>query len=47
MDLKYDAFISYRHCDVDQFVAKNLHKKLEAFKLPKASKELLSSGAKS
>lgn len=33
--LEYDAFISYRHCELDQFVAINLHKKLEKFKLPK------------
>ena len=33
--MKYDAFISYRHGGVDQFVAETLHKKLEAFKLPK------------
>lgn len=32
---KYDAFISYRHCQPDQFVAQNLHKQLEMFKLPK------------
>lgn len=32
----YDAFISYRHAELDQFVAENLHKKLEAFKLPKS-----------
>lgn len=31
---KYDAFISYRHCQPDQFVAENLHKQLEAFSLP-------------
>ncbi|MCR4648238.1 MAG: toll/interleukin-1 receptor domain-containing protein [Lachnospiraceae bacterium] len=30
----YDAFISYRHCELDKFVAVTLHKKLEAFKLP-------------
>lgn len=34
-NLKYDAFISYRHVDPDQFVAENLHKQLEAFRLPK------------
>ncbi|MBO4346387.1 MAG: TIR domain-containing protein [Lachnospiraceae bacterium] len=34
-DKKYDAFISYRHTELDKFVAINLHKKLEAFKLPK------------
>lgn len=30
----YDAFISYRHSDLDKFVAENLHKRLEAFRLP-------------
>lgn len=30
----YDAFISYRHSEADKFVAENLHKKLEAFKMP-------------
>lgn len=30
----YDAFISYRHADLDKFVAENLHKQLEAFHLP-------------
>lgn len=33
-NVHYDAFISYRHCELDMFVAKNLHKTLEAFKLP-------------
>ncbi len=32
---KYDAFISYSHGGIDQFVAENLHKKMETFKLPK------------
>ena len=36
--VKYDAFISYRHSELDKFVAVNLHKKLEAFKLPKGVK---------
>ena len=31
---RYDAFISYRHTELDKFVAINLHRKLEAFKLP-------------
>lgn len=35
-NVKYDAFISYRHCELDKFVAENLHKQLEAFKIPKA-----------
>ena len=36
-DLKnvhYDAFISYRHSDLDMFVAKKIHKGLETFKVP-------------
>lgn len=33
---KYDAFISYRHSELDKFVAENLHKQLEAFRLPKS-----------
>ncbi|MBR4542780.1 MAG: toll/interleukin-1 receptor domain-containing protein [Lachnospiraceae bacterium] len=38
-DLKgvhYDAFISYRHSELDAFVAKNIHTKLESFRLPKS-----------
>lgn len=31
---RYDAFISYRHTELDKFVAENLIKQLEAFKLP-------------
>ncbi len=33
-EFKYDAFISYRHSQRDKFVAENLHKQLEAFKVP-------------
>ena len=32
---KYDAFISYRHSELDQFVAEKIQKYLEEFKLPK------------
>lgn len=32
--LHYDAFISYRHSDLDKFVAENLHKMLEAYRMP-------------
>lgn len=38
---KYDAFISYRHCDLDKFVAENLHRILENYDLPKNIKEKL------
>lgn len=38
---KYDAFISYRHCDLDKFVAENLHRILESYELPKEIKEKL------
>lgn len=33
---KYDAFISYRHTEPDKFIAENLHRQLEAFRLPKS-----------
>lgn len=33
---RYDAFISYRHTELDRFVAENLIKQLEAYKLPKS-----------
>lgn len=33
-EYRYDAFISYRHGGRDQFVAENLHRLLETFKLP-------------
>lgn len=48
-DLKgfhYDAFISYRHSDIDSFVAQNLHKKLENFKLPKSVLPKVQNGKK-
>ncbi len=40
----YDAFISYRHSELDSFIAENLHKKLEAFKLPKSARSKAKSG---
>ncbi len=33
---RYDAFISYRHCQPDDEIAQHLQKKLENFRLPKA-----------
>lgn len=33
---RYDAFISYRHTELDKFVAEKLHKELEAFSLPRS-----------
>ena len=32
---KYNAFISYRHTDLDKFVAENLHRLIETYKMPK------------
>lgn len=32
----YDAFISYRHAELDKFVAENLHRYMESFKPPKS-----------
>lgn len=37
----FDAFISYRHVEPDSFVAKNIHKMLENYKLPKNAKKKL------
>lgn len=34
--VRYDAFISYRHCKLDSFISENLHKKLESYKIPKS-----------
>ena len=34
-EYKYDAFISYRHTELDKYVAEKIHKYLEEFKLPK------------
>ena len=33
---KYNAFISYRHTDPDKFVAENLHRLIETYKMPEA-----------
>ena len=32
---KYDAFISYRHVELDKYIAEKIHQYLEEFKLPK------------
>lgn len=45
-DIKYDAFISYRHCDLDKFVAETLHEQLEAYRLPKKLRKSLSGRTK-
>lgn len=34
MKYKYDAFISYRHTERDRLAAENLHRQMEAFRLP-------------
>ena len=34
--MRYDAFISYRHSDLDMYIAKKIHKGLETFKVPGA-----------
>ena len=34
--MKYNAFISYRHNDLDKFVAENLHKLIETYKMPES-----------
>lgn len=35
----YNAFISYKHAEKDIFVAKQVHKRLETFKIPRAVKK--------
>lgn len=34
-EFKYNAFISYRHDDLDKYVAENLHRLIETYKMPK------------
>lgn len=34
-EYKYDAFISYRHSELDQYVAELIHRKMESYKPPK------------
>lgn len=34
--MKYEAFISYRHSELDLYAAKQIHKKLETFKIPRS-----------
>ena len=34
-EFKFDAFISYRHNDLDKYVAENLHRLIETYKMPK------------
>ncbi|MBR6095118.1 MAG: toll/interleukin-1 receptor domain-containing protein [Lachnospiraceae bacterium] len=34
--IKYDAFISYRHCEPDREIVDRLHKKLENYRIPRA-----------
>lgn len=38
---KYDAFISYRHSELDKAVAERLHRQLETFKIPKSIAKIL------
>ena len=40
-EYKYDAFISYRHTELDKYVAENLHKALESYELPKSIRKKL------
>lgn len=35
-NVKYDAFISYRHSQHDMFIAKSIHRRLENFNVPKS-----------
>ena len=45
---RYDAFISYRHAPLDQYVAQTLQRRLESFKVPRlADRETKELGKKS
>lgn len=37
--MRYDAFISYRHCDLDMEIAKKVHSGLETYKIPAAVRQ--------
>ncbi len=37
--MKYDAFISYRHCELDMEIAKKVHSGLETYKIPGAVRQ--------
>ena len=41
-NVRYDAFISYRHCELDSFISENLHKKLESYRMPSSVAKKLS-----
>lgn len=47
-EFRYDAFISYRHAPLDQYVAQTLQRRLESFRVPRlAEKETKELGKKS
>ncbi len=46
-NVRYDAFISYRHCELDSFISENLHKKLESYKMPRSVVAKIPSGRQS
>ncbi len=35
-EYKYQAFISYRHIEPDQTIAKHLHQEIETFPIPRS-----------
>lgn len=39
-EVKYDAFISYRHCELDSLIAEKLHKKLEHYHIPRVIQQV-------
>lgn len=38
--MKYDAFISYKHAELDSYIAKKVHKFLETYRVPKSAVRL-------
>ena len=39
--MRYDAFISYRHSDLDMEIAKKVHSGLETYKIPRSVQKSL------
>ncbi len=45
-EFKYDAFISYRHAELDIYAAEHLHKLLENFRVPRLADQELKKSQK-
>lgn len=39
-EIKYDAFISYKHSERDSYIAESIHKQLEHYHIPKSVQQM-------